>query len=124
MLIKSNDFPKNVLFCLVKLIIFFLVNPMICPAFHLFKDEKQLSISIDGARLSRKCLLLAAVAKPTGEAAWAPPQISADYMGEASLAILEGDDEEKELEAAREAQNQYTGIGGPTQVSKASERVS
>ena len=93
-------------------------------AYELFHDEKQLSISIDGARMARKALLLAAVAKPTGEAAWAPPQISTDYSGEASLSILEGDDEEKDVEAAKEAQNHYTGIGGPTQVSKASGKVS
>lgn len=93
-------------------------------AFQLFHDERQLSLAIDGTRMVRKALLLCAVAKPTGEAAWAPPQISRDYLGEASLAILEGDDEEKDLEDAKEAQNHYTGTGSPTQVSKAWEGLS
>jgi len=70
---------------------------------RIFKDELQLSMSIDATRMARKQLILAAVAKPTGEAAWAPPQISNDYTGEATLAILEcSPDEEADLEAAKE----------------------
>ena len=70
---------------------------------RIFKDELQLSMSIDATRMAKKQLILAAVAAPTGEAAWAPPQISNDYVGEATLAILEcADDEEADLEAAKE----------------------
>lgn len=76
-------------------------------AFQLFQGEPQLSIAIDGTRIARKALLLCAMAKWTGEAAWAPPQISKDYVGEASLAILDHDDEEQHLEAVKEAQNHY-----------------
>lgn len=65
-------------------------------ALKLFKDELQLSIAIDGSRVARKALLLCAMAKPTGEAAWAPPQVSSDYLGESCLAILGGDDDEIE----------------------------
>ena len=60
---------------------------------ELFWQQPILSIAIDGARIARKAILLAAVAKPSGEAAWAPPQVNDDYMGEASLAILDGDAE-------------------------------
>ena len=73
-------------------------------AHKLFKDELQLSLAIDGTRMARKALLLCAVAKPTGEAAWAPPQINNDYMGEATLAILGGDNEDEALEQAKKAQ--------------------
>ena len=59
----------------------------------LFWQQPILSIAIDGARIARKAILLAAMAKPSGEAAWAPPQVNDDYMGEASLAILDGDTE-------------------------------
>ena len=59
----------------------------------LFENERQLSIAIDGSRIAKKALLLIAMAQPTGEAAWAPPQVSDDYSGECTLAILDGDND-------------------------------
>ena len=58
---------------------------------ELLWGQKIISIAIDGARIAQKSLLLCAVAVPTGEAVWAPPQVGLDYMGEASLAILDGE---------------------------------
>ena len=68
-----------------------------------FRNELQLSISIDGSRVAKKALLLAAMAKPTGEAAWAPPQVSDDYDGESALSILDCANEDQ-LQDAKQVQ--------------------
>ena len=60
---------------------------------ELFEKELQLSIAIDGSRIAKKALLLIAMAKPTGEAAWTPPQVSDDYIGECTLDLLAGDND-------------------------------
>ena len=68
----------------------------------IFHNQRLLSISIDGSRIARKALLLAAMARPGGEAAWAPPQISSDYIGEVALSNILGDGDDA-LEDAKQA---------------------
>ena len=70
---------------------------------ELFKNELQLSIAIDASRIGKKSVTICAMAKPSGEAAWAPPQINDDYQGESALAIFGGDGGEEDLQNAREA---------------------
>ena len=67
----------------------------------LFENQHQLSIAIDGSRIAKKALLLIAMAKPTGEAAWTPPQFSDDYTGECTLDLLDGGNDT--LDNAQEA---------------------
>ena len=67
----------------------------------LFENERQLSIAIDGSGIAKKALLLIAMAKPTGEAAWTPPQVSDDYIGECTLELLDGGNDT--LDSAQQA---------------------